>query len=100
MLSFLAKTYKKTVSCIFILKTSSEDGTWVWKHNGTEYELNTGDDVFFKTTAINFNSRPETYIEMILKKTATEDTAEGVAVTFMILGRMNEPGLGNKSWWF
>ena len=36
----------------------TEDGQWVWKYDDSQYAFNVGDDVYFKTANVNFNSRP------------------------------------------
>ena len=55
--------------------------------------MTVGDTVYFKTTEINFN-------KTVLKKPVAGNEEETQKNEYTIIGRMNEPGLGNRIWWY
>ena len=66
---------------------------WKWNYDGSDFWYDIGSDVLFKTSQVNLTKK-----EFMPASTSTvSNTDEGKK--FMIIGVMNQEGLGPKSWW-
>jgi DNA-directed RNA polymerase subunit E'/Rpb7 len=92
---------------IFISPTSMQDpseydekeGVWVWDYNGTRMEMEVGEKVRFKVTGVRFPALPKTAEELGGLTFESGAKIDGSFAPMLVLGDMNDDGLGLMSWW-
>jgi DNA-directed RNA polymerase subunit E'/Rpb7 len=71
----------------------SYEKLWKWSYDGGDFWYDIGSEVLFKTSQVNFNKK-----DFVPASTSTV-TNQDEGRRYMIVGVMNQEGLGPKSWW-
>lgn len=75
------------------------EGMWVWDYHGTKMDMGINEKVRFKVKGVRFPDLPKTAEELSSLTFEAGAKTDGSFAPMLLIGNMNEDGLGLCSWW-
>ena len=75
------------------------EGVWVWDYDGSKMDMCINEKVRFKVKGVRFPDLPKTAEELSSLTFEAGAKTDGSFAPMLLIGNMNEDGLGLCSWW-